>query len=691
MSPLDLGDEFKSSRYAHSLTNIHPKNYPPEEKNRLYTKEFAEHALANGDISAPKNKTVLWSGGYIPNHPLGYGLGRIIAERWLVEKNLLVEAKGDGNYSAQDLYHTVAMTEAGLPVLNPMWDDKTVPNETKWAVTPTYIMGFARTAKGEVTLNVDDTDIDSFFRQNELVIVMNNSDITSVRVVRVNLETDKLEETLYPDRFSWYEAQKDQWVDSIITRFIASKTEPIDEALHSRMAKSLAEEIIESYKNYKGNNTILANATDEFRGKNQGYEYQRLLKFAPIINSNPELIKHEKFLNSGLTKKIDDFFSEIRVENQEELLGDKRIIEGNPHPKRLVFLQGGLELIRSNSVSDSVQAKDIIKQILPSSKTKPYGYKFIVPQFVSGVTEQDLFKALIDKEGIPKFSKAITESLFPIKKILGADNKLEFAKNMISSTTLLGYCYGTSLARKISQCLNDNLVNAGFKKEEALEALEFLKIINIAPIVDCISVNTPHTEISFLQSGDTVASLYMQAEIVASTKGKKSPFTFLMDMASEKDNIYANPNCAQITNPNSLSLYKNGNTMIIISNENAEHSVGYYSIRSNNGDKPTILDPNSISLTPHTYHPNKHGIRGYIFGNEHIPELQTITVAQNGFSEVIRPILKACLLGNTALSADIIQRDYLSEGHLRLCSLAKSTGIHLRREIEREFYVRSRT
>ncbi|CAF4311871.1 unnamed protein product, partial [Adineta steineri] len=123
------------------------------------------------------------------------------------------------NYTCEELYHTVAMTEAGLPVLNPMWDDMSIPYSIKKEVTPTYILGFAACATGEISLNVDDTDIDSFFRENELQIVMENPNITSVRVIRVNRAIDKLQETLYMDRHKWYNDQKDQWVNSIVTRY----------------------------------------------------------------------------------------------------------------------------------------------------------------------------------------------------------------------------------------------------------------------------------------------------------------------------------------------------------------------------------------------------------------------------------------------------------------------------------------
>ena len=93
MSPNMLSNVFKKTRFAHSLTNIYSRHYTAEEKAQFYTIEFAEKALASGKISAPPDKSVLWSGGYIPSHPLGYGLGRIIAERWLVEKNAEVEYK----------------------------------------------------------------------------------------------------------------------------------------------------------------------------------------------------------------------------------------------------------------------------------------------------------------------------------------------------------------------------------------------------------------------------------------------------------------------------------------------------------------------------------------------------------------------------------------------------------------------
>lgn len=305
MQPEALDDAFKQSRFAHSLTNIHPAHYTEAEKKRLFTVKFAEEALANGDISAPENRAVFWSGGYIPGHELGYGMGRIAAERWLVEKNALIEASP--NTKREDLYHTVAMTEAGLPVLNPMWDDPEVPKETKWEVTPVYILGFARTAKGEITLNVDDTDIDSFFRQNEVEVLMSNPNITTVRVVRINSQTDMLEETLYPNLQEWYEAQKDQWVDSIIARYsqaeeMAQHGDHFAKRLLHRLSAAMAEEIYDSYQNTIRDNPLLHFETAEARETSRMREKNRLEQFSPIISRHPEILSHEKI--SSLSARI---------------------------------------------------------------------------------------------------------------------------------------------------------------------------------------------------------------------------------------------------------------------------------------------------------------------------------------------------------------------------------------------------
>ena len=318
-NPDELDDDFKRSRYAHSLTNIHPRHYPDSEKDRLFTLEFAEHALAAGDISAPKDRTVLWSGGYIPGHPLGYGLGRITAERWLAEKNEAIEATGKDYHEIKDqLYHTVAMTEAGLPVLNPMWDDHSVPMEIKCKVTPTYIIGFAKTARGEITLNVDDTDLDSFFRQNEIDVVMKNPQITTVRVVRVDPHTDKLVETNYPDRQTWYEDQKDQWVDSILTRYDlaldSAKDGAIGQKLLHRLSGALVEEVYDSYKNLTQGNQLLVFKGEEEQEASLQRERARLKRFAPVIAQHPEVLDHEKISSEPARRALKEFFSKLAEE-----------------------------------------------------------------------------------------------------------------------------------------------------------------------------------------------------------------------------------------------------------------------------------------------------------------------------------------------------------------------------------------
>lgn len=313
MHPESVDEQFKKSRFAHSLTNLHPRSYSQEEKDRLFTKEFAEHALSAGDISAPRDRTVLWSGGYIPGHPLAYGLGRITAERWLAEKNREVEASGRPYEEIRgQLYHTVAMTEAGLPVLNPMWDDMSVSMDIKCEVTPTYIIGFAQTAKGAITLNVDDTDLDSFFRRNEIDVVMKNPDITTVTVVRIDPATDRLVETHYPDRKSWYEDQKDQWVDSILARYrlatAARDGGAIGEKLFSRMGGALAEELVDSFRNLTEGNPLLQPQGAEEREASNRRERARIECFASVIAAQPALLKHEK-IPEAMREGLREFFA----------------------------------------------------------------------------------------------------------------------------------------------------------------------------------------------------------------------------------------------------------------------------------------------------------------------------------------------------------------------------------------------
>ena len=284
--PKALSEEFKASLYAKSLTNVSPRHYSEAEKARLFTLAEAQRAVAQGEVRAPKDRTVIWSGGYIANHPLGYGRGRMTVENWLVARNAEIEGRGAGRYSREELYHTVAMTPGSLHVLNPMWDDPTVPMETKVAVTPTYITAFPPNARGEVTLNVDDTDLDSFFRQNELPILMANHNITRLRVVRAGLK-DGFVDTAYPDLGAWYEAQKDQWVDSIAGRYKQTAA-GTDKTLADRMARALAEEAYDSYKNMVHGNPLLTAAggrrADPARARAQ------LERLAPLFAAEPSLL-----------------------------------------------------------------------------------------------------------------------------------------------------------------------------------------------------------------------------------------------------------------------------------------------------------------------------------------------------------------------------------------------------------------
>ena len=228
--------------------------------------------------------------------------------------------KGEENYTCDDLYHTVAMTEAGLPILNAMWDDMSIPYSVKKQVTPTYILGFAACAIGEISLNVDDTDTDSFFRENELRIVMENPNITSVRVIRVNRETDTLQETLYIDRHKWYNAQKNQWVDSIITRYQLARssweTSNCNYPLYERMSRALIEELYDSYTNMISGNkliqgfhrTIGTEYEDMRQEHDKALETLRLKKFAPLIEVNPELLNNNQANNEHSRMAVKNFY-----------------------------------------------------------------------------------------------------------------------------------------------------------------------------------------------------------------------------------------------------------------------------------------------------------------------------------------------------------------------------------------------
>ena len=249
--PNALTDAFKQTRFYQTLQ---PVQYTDDYRQTYFT---VEHAMATAHkVRAPENRTVLWSGGYIPDHKPFYGLGRIGAEAGAVYLNSMMH-KVDIGVQHND-FCTVAMTDAAYPVLNPIWDDPETPLAVKYAVTPHYIIAFAKNANGTtLSLNVDDTDTDSFFRRNELSIVNENTNITHVRIIRIETDTH-LPIFIHLRKKEWLEFQRDQWVKSIIirTELVMQESEKSDlsdkehlakiETTRKRMNQALIEECKES-------------------------------------------------------------------------------------------------------------------------------------------------------------------------------------------------------------------------------------------------------------------------------------------------------------------------------------------------------------------------------------------------------------------------------------------------------------
>lgn len=225
MKPQNLSRSFIKSRFGQSLTNINPRNTSPEDQKKYFTDQYVHTLIWEWKPIAPKDKTVLWSWWFIPYsplmqwHPLWYCASRIIAEEHIRKENSRHE-NIDKSYEEQKekLLHTVAMTDGWFEVLNPMRDNQKINIEQKINITNKMILHFVQNASWEVNLCVDDTDMDSFFRQHEVWALMRNHKITWMnRIVRnPQLKTTTIKK--YSNRYERYQAQRDQRVDSIIMR-----------------------------------------------------------------------------------------------------------------------------------------------------------------------------------------------------------------------------------------------------------------------------------------------------------------------------------------------------------------------------------------------------------------------------------------------------------------------------------------
>jgi len=221
-SPEELWKYFVNSRYWKSLTHCTIVNYTQEQKELFFSIEYAKEVVDSGLVKAPKNKTVLWSWWWIPWHPLWYWLWRVMAEHFLVTENTSYEDGSAYETICDNLYHTVAMTQWALPVLNPMWDDSEIPYSLKSEITPHYILAFVRNAEWNVAVSVDDTDCDSFFRTHELIELMENNKVTWITKICYD-EKWVMDTIKYNNKSDWYQDQRDQWVSSIKARYNYAK------------------------------------------------------------------------------------------------------------------------------------------------------------------------------------------------------------------------------------------------------------------------------------------------------------------------------------------------------------------------------------------------------------------------------------------------------------------------------------
>jgi hypothetical protein len=178
---------------------------------------LANYAAHLGDLTTEPDTAVLWSGGRSPANQRG--ASRETAEKWLLAQNLQLISENQNTPDAsiaKRLYHTIAMTDAGINQLNYMWGSKQISPEDKDRLGLLFSMGFVANASGRITICIEETNPDSFFRWAELPMIIMNDKITEIREVK---ETERgFEEKIFTDKAEWYQQQRNQWINSLLQR-----------------------------------------------------------------------------------------------------------------------------------------------------------------------------------------------------------------------------------------------------------------------------------------------------------------------------------------------------------------------------------------------------------------------------------------------------------------------------------------
>lgn len=174
---------------------------------------------------------------------------------------------------------------------------------------------YANSANNTIMASVKGASINSFFRTNELPVIMNNPNITKI----INVSREDPEGTVYKKKEA-YHIMRDEWLEKAIDQYQkinkAYRSKEVIKEVYDGAVNNMSAEIILSQNAFviKRSNLNLGNEYDCYRIEDQGQELIRLDKCIKLMQENEDLKTRVENLDSvpkeTLNSLILEYFNE---------------------------------------------------------------------------------------------------------------------------------------------------------------------------------------------------------------------------------------------------------------------------------------------------------------------------------------------------------------------------------------------
>lgn len=201
---------------------------------------------------------------------------------------------------------------------------------------------YAKSAKGIILTSVKGANINSFFRTNELPLIMNNPNITHI----INVSRDDPIGTVC-DKKKAYHILRDEWLDSAIQKFkeanINHRNNKVHPEIYETALNNMAAEIVLSQKAFvkKMPDLNILVEYQNYNFKDQKHELERINKSISLMKKYPELKPKVDELNKASSYAINDYilgyFNNISVNKQtKRSIINLKNLKGNNKKKEII-------------------------------------------------------------------------------------------------------------------------------------------------------------------------------------------------------------------------------------------------------------------------------------------------------------------------------------------------------------------